>query len=119
MMTNPPTHKMERYKLITDYLKHLTTLSTGSILLLAAFLEKIFPNPSGKMLVIVSLVGFMISVVASIVAYTYAILDFPGDGPRMTRTSTIAGGSALMAAWLGFLAGVASMMIFAIVNLFK
>lgn len=119
MMTDPPTHKMERYKLITDYLKHLTTLSTGSILLLAAFLEKIFPNPSGKLLVVGSLLGFMASVVASIVAHTYAIADFPGDGPHLKRKSTIVGGSALMAAWIGFLLGVASLTIFAMVNLFK
>ena len=35
-------------KLWSDYLKHLTTLSTGSILLIATFLEKLFSQPRWK-----------------------------------------------------------------------
>lgn len=117
-MSHPPTHQMERYKLLTDYLKHLTTLSTGSILLLAAFLEKIFHNPSYKSFVVLSLTGFMISVVASIIAHTYAIIDFPGDEPTFRREQANIGSYALLIAWLGFLVGVACLTIFAMINLF-
>lgn len=117
-MTSPPAHRIERYKLMTDYLKHLTTLSTGSILLLAAFLEKIFHNPAWKFLVVLSLGGFMSSVVASIVAHTYAIIDFPGEDTLSGRGKSIWGGFALIIVWAGFLVGVACLTIFAMRNLF-
>ena len=42
---------MEGNKLLYDTLKHLTTLCTGSIIILVAFLEKIFLNAEWKFLV--------------------------------------------------------------------
>lgn len=39
---------VELYKAHIDYAKHLTTLSTGSIVLLTVFAEKVFPTQSGR-----------------------------------------------------------------------
>lgn len=52
--TQPPLP--EAYaKLLIDHLKHVTTLSTGSIFLQVAFLEKIFPHPKWKIFFVLSL----------------------------------------------------------------
>ena len=40
---------LERVKFDTDYLKHLTILSTGSIVLIAAFAEKLSTKPFGSL----------------------------------------------------------------------
>jgi hypothetical protein len=38
-------HELEGYKLDHDTYKHLTTLSTGTILILATLMEKFFQQP--------------------------------------------------------------------------
>lgn len=45
----------EGEKLYFDSMKHLTTLNTGSVLLLVTFLEKLFSSPRWRVLVAVSL----------------------------------------------------------------
>lgn len=57
----------EGQKLLYDAFKHLTTLSTGSILLLATFLEKFFKNPEWPALIAVALVGFIVSIVSAFI----------------------------------------------------
>jgi O-antigen/teichoic acid export membrane protein len=56
----------EGEKLFFESMKHLTTLSTGSILLLVTFLEKLFSNPRWKALIAVTLVSFVVSIVCSV-----------------------------------------------------
>jgi hypothetical protein len=56
----------ESYKLVYDFFKHVTTLSTGSILLLVAFLERIFHNPVAKGLVAVALASFIVATLCSL-----------------------------------------------------
>lgn len=57
--------QIEAHKLIFDLFKHLTTLSSGSVVLFAVLLDKAFPNPERKWLVGVAVVSFMVSVVCS------------------------------------------------------
>jgi hypothetical protein len=54
-----------------DYFKHLTTVSSGAILILVAFLEKIFSNPKGVCLIIISLVAFGVCLIGSILPMTH------------------------------------------------
>jgi hypothetical protein len=58
----------EPFELQLDYLKHLTTLSTGSILIIVTFLEKLFKQPQWKFLVPVSLSCFLFTVLTSLLA---------------------------------------------------
>ncbi len=53
-----------------DYCKHLITLGTGSILILIAFLEKVFANPETWILVVFygSIVGFTVTIIFSLYA---------------------------------------------------
>jgi hypothetical protein len=69
----PPERKAkeEALKLFYDTMKHLTTLSTGSILVLLAFLEKIFTRPRWKALIVLTLVSLIISTLAALAAMLY------------------------------------------------
>ncbi|HET6889661.1 MAG TPA: hypothetical protein VFH31_01050, partial [Pyrinomonadaceae bacterium] len=60
---------MEQIKLLADYLKHTATLSTGSLVLLTIFLEKLFSKPRWKILVAFALGGFTLSLMGSVVAF--------------------------------------------------
>lgn len=51
-----------------DYFKHLATLSTGSILILVAFFEKVFSNPIGEAWVVVSVICFVLCIAGSLLA---------------------------------------------------
>lgn len=111
------SHKIEFYKSFFDYLKHLTTLSTGSIILLAAFLEKLFSQPKWKILVAVSLIGFVLSVIAAVIAHTLMILSFEADEQSDQEGNVVM--FSLFAIWLGFLIGIVSLAIFALKNFFS
>lgn len=115
-MDQPNLNKLEHTKLYLEYLRHLTTLSTGSIILIATFLEKLFSNPLWKAAVVVSLVGFMISVLSSVVVYTVTIWFYLEDSVSSDWPDTIHG-SGVFFAWIGFLIGILSLGIFALRNL--
>jgi len=113
------TNKHEAVRAQLDYLKHITTLSTGSILLLATFMDKLLTQPLWKSAVIVALIGFIVAVVACVVAHTmYIIVNYDAfeekdiDDWRHTVTMI-----SFVCIWIGFLLGVLSLAIFGIRNL--
>ena len=113
--------KVEYAKAVADYFKHLTTLSTGAIILIPAFLEKVFTNPVYRGCVTLSLIGFIASVVGTTTVYSlHLMLTFPRDEKDgatvglFTAWVLIVG---LIAAWGGFLVGIVSLGVFAINNL--
>lgn len=67
-------NEIEIYKIEFEYLKHLTTVCTGSILLIVAFLEKLFKQPEWKLFVAIALCCFVISIILCAVAQV-AIID--------------------------------------------
>ncbi len=108
----------ESFKLGYDLFKHVTTLSTGTLLILITFLEKLFQNPSWKFLVSVSFVSFIISIISSVVTMfflTQAIADF---GELEKNETRIARWSFILT--LGFFVlGIFSFVIFALINFNK
>jgi amino acid transporter len=107
----------ERYKALTDYYKHLTTLSTGSIVLVTTFLDKLFHKPLWKALVVISIMGFMISVLASVVAYTIIVAyHAPGDQIERPEWAKHLGLIGIILTWTGFLVGILSLASFALRN---
>ncbi|MDT4954955.1 MAG: hypothetical protein QOJ02_3093 [Acidobacteriota bacterium] len=111
---------VERHKAFFEYLKHLATLSTGSIVLIATFIEKASYRPQWKSAVVVSLVGFIISVICSIVYYSLALYYFPGvvELKQESRWGKVMGLS-LVTAWIGMLIGLVSLSMFAVRNLLQ
>lgn len=107
----------ESAKMYFEYLRHITTLSTGSIILIATFLEKLFKYPRWKPLVIVSLGGFMVSVLSSVVQYTVMLMTLRKNQVESTKWEILLGLVSLGFTWIGFLIGIISLAIFAIRNL--
>ncbi len=58
----------EVQRIVYDYFKHLTTLSTGLILIIVAFLEKVFSDPIGITYVVISVICFALCLIGSLLA---------------------------------------------------
>jgi amino acid permease len=109
---------VEVYKANIDYAKHLTTLSTGSIVLLTVFAEKVFPAPVWKAAAAASIVGFMISILGGLIVHTVFVRAMAMRG-QADWAAEFAGQSMVWMLWLGFLIGILSLAVFAIANLLR
>jgi hypothetical protein len=79
----PTNAKLDTYKLVFDLMKHLTTLSSGSILILITLLEKVFQSAPPSITVGVAFTGFCFSIVLAIVAMLLLAMN-ASDG-RLTE----------------------------------
>lgn len=107
----------ESWKLRYDTYKHLTTLSTGSILLLVTFLEKLFVRPTWKGLVIISFCLLVITVLASLVVMNVTV-GFIRE-IEIEKKDEKQGGVFVAIALISFLLGIISLIIFAVKNLYN
>lgn len=57
---------LDTYKSFSDYFKHITTLDTGAILIIVAFIEKAFKHPTGNFLIILAFICFVLSLICSV-----------------------------------------------------
>jgi hypothetical protein len=106
--------KIKEIELLHDYLKHLTTLSTGSILLIVAFLEKLFPDPVWKFLVAIALLGFTIVIILSLLLQFFILVEMDPDTPSYERVAQI----CFFTLAASFVIGIGSVVLFAFKNLF-
>jgi len=58
----------ESAKLFYDFFKHVTTLATGTIVVLATFIEKIFKAPIWLPLVVITFFGLVVSLALALIA---------------------------------------------------
>jgi len=56
----------ETIKYQYEYFKHMTTLCTGSILIIVALLEAIFREPECVWVIVISILGFFVSLIGSL-----------------------------------------------------
>jgi hypothetical protein len=107
----------ELLQAVSDNVKQLVTLSTGSLLLLTAFIEKVFTQPKWRAVAIISLLSFAITILlatranASIVNYWRALTE--NKRLRVWLNLRI----FWTLAWITFNIGVAALVIFVIKNL--
>jgi hypothetical protein len=111
--------KVERIKLWVDYFKHLTTLSTGSIVLIATLLEKAMPHARARAAIITSLIGFLACVLGAVLSLTCMAVEMGAweddeDPEPWTETPLLVG---IILSWSGFLTGLFALAVFAIRNL--
>lgn len=92
MANHTPIPITETYKALTDYAKHLATISAGDILLLATFLEKIVSRPHVRWLIAVSIAALMVTLVTSTLFIAGYIFGFQADtgSPKRLMLGTIA-----------------------------
>jgi hypothetical protein len=57
---------IEGERMSYDWFKHLTVVSTGSVLLIAAVTKALFPKPSVAWLLVLALSAFLVSALASV-----------------------------------------------------
>ena len=111
-------HELELIKIYVEYLKRLATLSTGSVLLMTAFLEKLFTRPQWKGFLIMSLVSFTVSVVAGVLGDTMLVSASASKSDFWRKPfGRLIGTVVLTATWISFLLGIAGLTAFAIKNI--
>lgn len=113
----------DHFKSMFDYLKHISTLATGSLLLIATFLEKLFKQPLHAWYVGLSVGALFTSLVASLLAYSVLVLNYPRVDDRLhgrtvtdTERNVFAGG--IIITWISFVIGIGAMAVFFLVNWF-
>jgi hypothetical protein len=108
---------VERTKAMIEHAKHLTTLSTGSIVLVATFIEKAFPAPVWRPVATLSLLAFLLSILAAVV-FQATTIPMIGKTEASDRAENVGAGS-LMALWLAFFIGILLLALFAARNLLR
>jgi len=109
--------RQEGQKLLYDSIKHLTTLSTGSVLILATFLEKFFKEPEWKALIALAFVGFIASMLfafATMLALSKSIFSLE----EKTESGSRSGAIFLRLSILSFLIGIISLVSFSLKNFY-
>jgi hypothetical protein len=107
------TRILESLKHDYDAYKHLTTLSTGSILIRTTFLDKIFKNPEWKCLIIFCLIFFVLSIIGCVAS----LFGISASMNSRVKISKIVSNIFMYMALVGFLLGLISLVVFSIINL--
>ena len=112
--------RQESLKLLYDWFKHLTTLSTGSILISAALVQGVFPDPTSIWMFVASIVFFVLSLGAAMITMMGVVADFrkPFTGPGTAKVSEVRRifDWAYLTAWGCFLIGIGLFVAFAARN---
>lgn len=111
--------ELEVYKIEFEYLKHLTTISTGSVLLIVAFLEKLFKHPESKYLIAISLCCFIGSI--SFCAFSQlTIIEKASEKININIIKTVQNWTIglLLIALILYVIGIVSLVVFGLKNLF-
>ena len=107
---------IEYLKQLADHFKHITTLSSGFILVMATLVDKLFKNPEWPFVMALSFLLFVITIVLSLMAQAYhigAIYD-PNKFLSDRRTSLTI--FSTLGAWGAFVLAVLSLVLFALKN---
>jgi hypothetical protein len=95
---------VDAFKLIFDYLKHLTTLSSGSILLVVTLAEKLFSSSSFRSVLIPVLISFGWSILTAVLSMAIISINVAAGTFSENSRKLFALGFAMSA--LGFLGGM-------------
>lgn len=112
-------NELEIYKIEFEFLKHLTTICTGSILLIVAFLEKLFIQPEWKSFVAVALCSFVASI--SLCAFSQVtIIDKASENKNFKLRESVQTWTVglLLLALLCYVIGIICLVAFGLKNLF-
>jgi hypothetical protein len=108
----------EGMKLFYDLFKHMTTVCTGSILILITFLEKLFSNPVWKSLVGYAFGGFILSILTSLILMVYISNLIRNFGHSGDVIETIMSIIAIIVV-VSFLFAIVCLAVFAMKNLYQ
>ena len=117
MNTSDPVARREGLKLFFDAFKHLTTLSSGSIVVLVTVVGKIGSVPQWKGLVTLSLVSFLISIVGSIIVMLSTARTIRRNDTTDQLPDKLGGTYGYLIAVIGFALGLGFLALFGMLNL--
>lgn len=105
-------HQISSYKdscrLYFDFFKHLTTLSTGSIVILATFMSKVLDLLASNKPVKIILVALAVSIASSVFAMFVLASHIQGRQERMESNVNLITGASLLSGG-GFVVGLGSL----------
>lgn len=109
----------EFYKSMHEFLRHLSTLSTGAILILSAFMKHVFATPIWKSALAISVFCFLITVVASVASYLFILKFLPRESPKrnLVKWEINVFAYSFMIALVSFALGMVSLALFLIRNI--
>ena len=100
------------------FFRYLTALCTSALLLIVTFLEKFFKLPEWKPLIAVTLISFLLSIIACVIAYFLSVILVEIDHPDLEpKKRPWAIGTAVLSVG-GFLIGLVSLITFALKNFY-
>lgn len=103
----------EQYKALFDHVKHIATLSTGTILILFTLLQNFIKQPVARDLVKASVVSLLLSIVAGAILFGILALRFPRRGADpLTKTEGDVVATVMLVAWAGFVVGIVCLGVF-------
>lgn len=107
---------IERMKLLYDLNKHITTLSAGTLLLMAGLFDKVFKSPSWKALAGNAAASFAIAIVCCLIAmFGFATYSRKTLGTEEDPINFAA--KWFVCALCAFIVGVCSFTVFALRNI--
>lgn len=110
---------LERLKLGVDITKHLTTLTTGSVVVLASFADKALPNGAYNKYIIASLALLVCSLLASVfvlVSSIYLVNPYVSGTDDRRKPLTKVMVFTFLTSFIMFFLGIASAAIIAGLN---
>ena len=112
------TSEFDWIKLRVDSVKHITTLATGTIVLLVTFLDK-FPKPlTSRYALIGSVIGMLLCVIFSFLyLFLISMMDYDPEHQHPRRRSAVNSLASLIQ--LVFVFALSELGFFAVANLMK
>jgi hypothetical protein len=114
LMASEVMSGIEKRKVTIDILKHLTTLSTGAIVILVTFLSGNISSLSGKSFVAIALIAFL----ASILCAFYSILILLGNIQDLVKIKGSVQHNFLRISLVGTICGFSGGIIFLMIFIF-
>lgn len=102
---------------VFDYLKHIATLATGSILTITTLLQSVFKQPVRTELVPIAIALFLGCIASSLLAFGVMLFTYPRPGfLKRTEAAKNVISTGIVATWFTFLGGIIALAVFFIAN---
>lgn len=109
----------EQRRAMYEFLRHISTLDSAALVLIATLIEKVFAQPSQRGAIGSAMVCFLLSLTASGFTYLMLIAHYPRVGARrMTSTDRRWYMWSMMGTFVGFVAGMTQVAWFFAANWF-
>ncbi len=98
--------ELDKLKLLHDHTKHVTTLATGSILVLIAFYDKLPITPITKILILFSLFFFVLCIFAAMWAQIIIVVSHSNHDEKYTEKTFYFLDKVFFTSWINFSFGM-------------